>query len=181
MKRALPIFLDTLYTLALALWFGLAAGLLVAAARPGPPDATLSLFVQRAGGLTEAAGVVMVGVQFLLRRRYARVRQLMAVDGLRQLLTMGALLLAEFGRYGLFKPGHALVAHDIGVLCQLAGVQIAMLAAVTAITSWLLVPRTTIASAVAAAPTPTSTEPLPPSLKPTPPKSMKPKAQNRRK
>src|SRR5579871_2460963 len=104
MKRATPILLDTLYALALALWFGLAAGLFVVA-RPGTPDATQDLFARRAGGLIEAAGVAMVGVQFLLRRRYGRNRQLAVADGVRQLLTFAAFFLAELGRYSLLKPG----------------------------------------------------------------------------
>src|SRR5579863_4425843 len=122
MKRALPVLLDTLYALSLALWFGLAAGLFVVA-RPGPPDATLDLFTRRASGLIEAAGVAMIGVQFLLRRRYGRTRQLAAADGIRQLLTFGALFLAEFGHYSLLKPGSPVTAHQFNTLCQLAGVQ----------------------------------------------------------
>jgi hypothetical protein len=139
-KRVLPILLDTLYALALSLWFGLAAGLLVIA-HSGTPDVSQSLFAQRASGLIEAAGVAMIGVQFLLRRRYGRNRPLAAADGVRQLLTFGALFLAEFGRYHLLNAGTALTAHQYSVLCQLAGVQMLALAIVTALTSWLFVPR----------------------------------------
>ena len=94
MKRAILILLDTLYTLALALWFGLLTGLLLAA-HPGAPDAMLDMFLHRASAVVEAAGLTMVAVQFLLRRRYERYRQLAVADGIRQLLTFSALLLAE--------------------------------------------------------------------------------------
>jgi hypothetical protein len=136
MKRMLPILLDTLYALALALWFGLPVALFLLP-RPAIPDGTLASFVERATGLIEVAGIVMVVVQFLLRRRYARNRQLLVADGIRQLLTFGALLLAEFGRHGLLKPGHTLTAQDITALSWLAGAQMVVLAAVTALTSWL--------------------------------------------
>ena len=140
MKSTVLILLDTLYTLALALWFGMLAGLFVVA-HPGAPDAAFALFLHRSSALIEVAGIALVAVQFLLRRRYDRYRQLGVADGIRQLLTFSALLLAEFGRYSLLKPGHALVAGEVSTLSLLAAAQMVVLAGVTGITSWLLVTR----------------------------------------
>jgi hypothetical protein len=141
MKRAMPVLLDTLYVLALALWFGLAAGMLVVVSSKAP-NKVMDVFARRTGGLIEVAGIAMVGVQFLLRRRYQRDRQAFVADGVRQILTFLALLLAEFARYSLLRTDHAVTADDVVTLCRLDGAQMLVLTVVTALSSWLLVPRT---------------------------------------
>jgi hypothetical protein len=179
MKRALPILLDTLYALALALWFGLAAGLLVVAS-PAAPDSTLDLFARRASALIEAAGIAMIGVQFLLRRRYQRDRQAFVADGIRQILTFGALLIAEFGRYSLLKPGYQITVHDVSTLCVLATVQMIVLTAVTALTSWLLLPRPAAGAITTPASRPGAKPAVPP-MAAVQAKQAKPTTQQKRK
>ena len=136
MKRAILILLDSLYTLALALWFGLLAALLVAV-HCGMPGSSLGLFVHRSALVAEPAALTVVAAQFLLRRRYERIRRLAVADGVRQLLTFGALVLAEFGQYSLFRPGF-ITAARIATLSWLAAAQLAILAVVISMTSWLL-------------------------------------------
>lgn len=58
----------------------------------------LQSVLARTGDWFEVCGVVMFAAQFLLRRRYQRDKALSIVDGVRQLLTFGALLVLELPR-----------------------------------------------------------------------------------
>ncbi len=138
MKRALPLLLDTLHTLALALWLGALAVWAMLAQMPPAAAPTRALLAPQIAGLVEICGLLMVGAQFLLRRRYLTDKTRFVADGARQLLTFGALLLAEFGKYGQTAsqlPSSA--APGMG----LAFAQIALLIVVVALTSWLQAPR----------------------------------------
>jgi hypothetical protein len=90
--------LDTLFLLALAVWLGGIFTLWIAALPPAEKVSSL----QHLSGFIEFGGILMVAVQFLMRRRYQSVRLLFITDGARQLLTFAALLLAEMCRYNLF-------------------------------------------------------------------------------
>ncbi|HZO86792.1 MAG TPA: hypothetical protein VFB38_00530 [Chthonomonadaceae bacterium] len=157
MKRAVPLILDTLHALALAVWLG---GLvtfwfvIIPTVQLGPrltfneANAIFGGPQARLGRWIELCGLMMIGVQFLLRRRYQGDRARFIGDGVRQLLTFGALLLAEYARYsrpppGVFYPGGGINALLIG----LAIAQIALLAGVAALTAWLQLPRVTAAPA----------------------------------
>jgi uncharacterized membrane protein len=104
-KRTLPFLLDALHLLALAVWLGGLLTLWLAvmpAAFHGSANLTLRQSETVIGdalrgftSLVEICGLTMIGAQFLLRRRYQRDRRQFIVDGGRQLLTFGALLLAE--------------------------------------------------------------------------------------
>ncbi|HZP84466.1 MAG TPA: hypothetical protein VFB21_22720 [Chthonomonadaceae bacterium] len=135
MKRALPIVLDTLHALALGVWLG---GLVVlwGIVPSVVPAASLSEAARRFGGLVQFCGLVMLGVQFALRRRYQRDRAGFIGDGVRQLLTFGALFLAVLARYG---SNSASVSAFLG----LAAVQILLLVGITALTLWLQLPHPT--------------------------------------
>jgi hypothetical protein len=149
MKRALPIVLDTLHALALAVWLGGLAMLwltLVPVARqtPAPGLASGSAILNSVWrGQVEWAlrcGITMIGVQFLLRRRYQRNRPRYIGDGVRQLLTFGALLLALYAPRG--NPFAA--ANGFSMLMALAVAQAALLIAVTALTAWLQMPQANV-------------------------------------
>jgi hypothetical protein len=161
MKRAFPVLFDTLSALALAVWLG---GLVAffAVVEAGVPGKALNSILTRVGGLIEVCGIVMIGVQFLMRRRYQRSRSLFISDGVRQLLTFAALFVAEFGRYGPLRvlgTEGAGQTHALQVYTSLAILQIALLVGVIALTAWLQQPRPAIASAPA--PTPTAPAPAP--------------------
>ena len=104
-KRTLPFLLDALHLLALAVWLGGLLTLWLAvmpAAFHGSANLTLRQSETVIGdalrgftSLVEMCGLTMIGAQFLLRRRYQRDRKQFHADGVRQLLTFGALLLVE--------------------------------------------------------------------------------------
>ncbi len=158
MKRAIPAILDTVHTLALAFWlFGLivieAVAAPAAAHVPGTTSLQTGLWIgeslHRFGGMALICGLVMVGAQFLLRRRYRRDRALFIGDGVRQLLTFGALLVAEHSRDVLLPAlraagsgGNASEFYRLHhLVVSMAGLQIALLLAIGALTAWLQWPR----------------------------------------
>ncbi|HZT40595.1 MAG TPA: DUF4149 domain-containing protein [Chthonomonadaceae bacterium] len=167
MKRTiLPTILDTLHALALVLWLG---GIVVIRAIVAPAafhvtgltkmqaGSVVGESLRRLGPAIEVCGIVMVAVQFLVRRRYMRSRTLFLTDSVRQVLTLGALLLAEYGKYILFpaldaaRAANNMVAFDQAhhLYSTLAMVQVWLLFAVAVLTAWLQLPRVTPAPAPA--------------------------------
>lgn len=108
MRRALPIALDTLFFLAIIVWLG---GLIMFMANIQPEfrsahdsqilySSELQIGILRNfGRIIEMSGIIMVGLLFILRRRYQQQRNLFVIDGVRQLLTFLALMIAEYIRY----------------------------------------------------------------------------------
>jgi hypothetical protein len=158
MKRALPVVIETLHSLGMALWLGGIVALWIAALPPTEELAGL----RRLSGLIEFAGILMIGAQFLLRRRYLGNRRLFIGDGARQLLTFAALFLAEMCRYNLFPVMDSALAsgkmEDFSRLrffyLMIAVVEVLMLVGVAALTSWLNLPRPTLQTAAAPPPEP---------------------------
>ncbi len=171
MKRTLmPTFLDTLHTLALMLWLG---GIVVIGAIVAPAvfhiagltklqaGSVVGESLRRLGPVIEVGGLAMVAVQYLERRRYLRSRALFLMDSVRQVLTLGALLLAEYGKYVLFPAlDSARAANNMAsfdrfhhLYSALAMVQVWLLLGVAVLTAWLQLPRMTPAPATAAPPT----------------------------
>src|SRR5579871_3619464 len=170
MKRTLmPTFLDTLHALALMLWLG---GIVVIGAIVAPAafhvagltkmqaGSVVGESLRRLGPVIEVGGLVMVAVQYLERRRYLRSRALFLADSVRQVLTLGALLLAEYGKYVLFPAlDSARAANNLAsfdrfhhLYSALAMVQVWLLLGVAVLTAWLQLPRITPAPATAAPP-----------------------------
>lgn len=109
-KNHLPLLLDILHQLALALWLGGLVTLWLALMPAAFHDAELTVrqsemvmgaTLRRFVGLAEIAGLTMIAAQFLLRRRYRSDRRAFVADGVRQLLTFSALLLAELAMRAL--------------------------------------------------------------------------------
>ncbi len=155
-KTVVGIF-DTLHTLALALWLGglvVLGGLVAPALFQGTALAeadareVYSLLIQRFVTWADVCGVTMLLVQFLLRRRYQKNQTHYVVDGLRQLLTFAALLLAEMCFRNLFNNLNATrrvgelahVAKLEGTYAILALSQTGILVVVAMLTVWLNLP-----------------------------------------
>ncbi len=182
MKRTLPILLDTLHDVALALWLGgvvlfwMLATSGALQVRNVPLEAVNAVLGAAWGVLglwAERCGLVMIGVQFVLRRRFQRHRPSFVADGVRQLLTFGALLLTEYAYRGtthraiLYShtvPGGTVTAPD-AALMGLCVAQIVLLIGVMALTIRLR-PLTALVAAPAA-PAPTVTPATPPPNRPT--------------
>jgi uncharacterized membrane protein len=168
MRRAFVIALDTLHTLGLVVWLGglIMIGAVVAPAafhiagftRPQSASVvgeSLRLF----GRYAELSGAFMVGIQFLLRRRYQYDKTLYLGDALRQFITLGALMAAEYCRSILFPALDASQAahrtaqfdHLHHAYTSISMVQVGLLVAVAGLTSWLQMPRTARATAAPAA------------------------------
>ena len=177
MKRTLlPTLLDTLHALALMLWLG---GIVVIGAIVAPAafhvvgltkmqaGSVVGESLRRLGPVIEICGIVMVAAQYLLRRRYLRSRTLFLADSVRQVVTLGALLLAEYGKYVLFpaldaaRAANNMAAFDQShhLYSSLAMAQVWLLFAVAVLTAWLQLPRVTPAPVAAAPP---SAEPAKP-------------------
>lgn len=140
MKRYFSLVLDTAHSVALSLWLG---GLVVVVAvlpsSAGRVDAQAGL-----GSIVEMAGLTVVGVQWLLRRRYQYHRSRFVADGVRQLLTFAAFFAAEYVRYGVLTRGavSAIGVDRLASACRIAdAVQIAVLVVIAALTAWLVAPR----------------------------------------
>lgn len=171
MKRPLPILLDMLYSLSLALWLGGAVVLWTSVVpvvgrfgglTQAQSGAVVCEILRRFGGIVEMCGLALLGVQFLLRRRYQRVRAFYVGDGVRQLLTFGAFFLAEYVRYSLMPVLEAARTAQNGQnfarLTQLSGtltmIEVFLLAGVVALTVWLQMPRPVPVASSAVATTP---------------------------
>lgn len=154
LKSWVPALLDGLHLLALAVWLGglvtlwlavmpaafQASGLTVREA-----ETVVGNCLRSFTGLVEMCGIAMAGAQFALRRRYQAVRALFVADGIRQLLTFGALLLAEFNLRVLLpqmdaarQQANVKVFHDLHQnYALLATFQAIFLIVVGLITAWL--------------------------------------------
>lgn len=154
MRKFLPLILDTLAAVALAIWLGSLVTLLTAF-RPGAFDlpgvsgansSFISLRVLNGvAGIIEGSGFVLIGVQFILRRRYLSNRELYVMDGFRQLFTFAALFIAFYIRINILNkinllkmPNLEAHHHTIQVLFV---IQTVLLVLATAITTWLQMPR----------------------------------------
>lgn len=146
MKRNLIILLDTVQALALSVWLGgaaifwlalapLASG--SAGADAGAFHTLLAAAQLRVGSVIQICGIAIVGVQFVLRRRYQRDRTRFLVDGIRQACTLGALFIEEFPRYVHTANGTMMSAGINSTLIGLGAAQVVLLAIVVGLTTWL--------------------------------------------
>lgn len=182
LKALVPVLLDGLHLLALAVWLGGLVTLWLAVM----PAAfhTSGLTVRQAEvvigdslrnftAIVEMCGIAMAGAQFVLRRRYQAIRALFVADGIRQLLTFGALMLAEVNLRVLLpqmdvarQQAHVAEFHSLHQnYAVLATLQAIILLVVGILTAWLQSPR---AAAVV---------PIPASASPAPSSSSSPEAQ----
>ena len=156
-KRTVPLLLDILHAVALAVWLGglvVIAGVVMPTLFPASglvaemAEKLAGTILRRFLPLVEICGLVMLGAQFLVRRRYQKSQNLFVGDGVRQLLTFGALLLAEMclrdllpqmdrarldGKLALFQSLHTLYS-------AFATAQMVVLGLVVALTVWLHAP-----------------------------------------
>ena len=84
------------------------------------------------GLITEINGLILIGLQFLGRRRYQGDRKLFILDGGRQLLAFAALFVHEFYRYGLYPH---LKQTQVNTVHLLFGVELLLVIAMIAV-SW---------------------------------------------
>lgn len=138
MNRTLTLVFETIHFLALALWIGAQATVLVLFSSGGVP----ALFMQRERALVELWGLIMVAVQWLIRRRFSGSRKLYLMDGVRALLTFTALFAGEYIKYssGASKTlsiTSAIIQKSGGEMV-LIGAQIGLLAGVCAMSIDLL-------------------------------------------
>lgn len=164
MKRTIPyaitLVLDALHFLALALWLGglltlwLAlmpaafggAGLTTRAA-----EAVTGETLRRFAPIVEVCGIVLIGTQLGLRFWGGRERPLFLARGLRQILTLCALLLAEVclrsvlpGMDAARRAAHVAEFHSLHQgYTALATLETLLLIAVSLLTVWLHQPRPT--------------------------------------
>jgi hypothetical protein len=148
MKITLPLVFETVHALALALWLGADAALMIlvsvgAAAAP-------HTVVVRELAVIEFSAIVAVGIQFLTRHRYKKSRTLYVADGVRHLLTFTALILAAYVMNSV-KGKSIGVMESETIAYATAGGQIALLAAVSAISLWLLAASVSVAATAAQA------------------------------
>ncbi len=154
-RKYLPLILDTLATVALAIWLGAVVTLLTAC-RPGAfvlifgpalaQSSRISLEVCRgAASLVEGSGFVLIAAQYVLRRRYQGNREMFIADGVRQLFTFGALFTVFYMRINILNKINFSDARDLtGTLPTIRSlflVQVVLLVAAAAITTWLQIPR----------------------------------------
>lgn len=120
-------------------------------AKDWPPSALLLPVISVLGPVLELCGLTMLGIHFVLRRRYQRSRPHFVADGVRQLMAFGAFFLAEFVRYSLFPVmASAENARFMALVSQyssLAVVQLLLLVGITGITAWLALPPVAVARA----------------------------------
>ena len=160
-KVFVPILLDGIHLLALAVWLGglVTLWLAVMPAAFHTSGLTMREAEAVAGNslrgftiLVEMCGIAMAGAQFALRRRYQAVRALFVADGIRQLLTFGALLLAEINLRVLLpqmdaarQQAHVAEFHNLHQnYAVLATMQAIVLIVVGLLTAWLQSPRPVI-------------------------------------
>lgn len=149
MKRNIPLILDTLAFTALAVWLGgLAvcwAALVPAVHAAGGEPAASDIFVEtlrRLSAIIESCGIILAALQWVLRRRYQRIRNLFVADGVRMLILFFALFFAEYGRYVLIPA--LLRTHSFAAYATLEGLalgQAVLLVVYAAITVWLQLPQ----------------------------------------
>jgi hypothetical protein len=148
MKITLPLVFETVHALALALWLGADAALIIlvslgAAAMP-------RIAVVRELAIIEFAAIVMISIQFLTRHRYKKVRTLYVADGVRHLLTFTALLLAAYIMNSVKEKSIGVLESTTAAYATTVA-QIVLLTAISSITIWLLAASTRLAATSAAA------------------------------
>lgn len=182
MKRYVPLVLETIGGLALAIWLGgLAVMWLVLAPSAhsvagASQPAALALFeetLRRFSVVIEACGIVIAAVQWVLRRRYARDKSRFVADGVRMVIVFIALFGAEYCRYVLLPT--LLKTHSSGAystLMAMAVLQAVLLVGYATITGWLQLPGVGNSSAPVTAttvqPDPIRPTQSPNATKPTP-------------
>jgi putative copper export protein len=151
MRRFIPLILDTIAVVALAVWLGglVACWMVLSPTVNGMPVETIpmaqKLFAEtlrRFSGVVEACGLVLAAIQWVLRRRYQRDQSLFVADGARMLVVFVALFCAEYGRYVLIPTLLKTQAPAAAsTLAALAVAQAVLLIGYTGITGWLRLPR----------------------------------------
>ncbi|MDE2125581.1 MAG: hypothetical protein KGJ62_03245 [Armatimonadetes bacterium] len=158
-RFALVVVFESLQSLGLIVWLGglaiigavvAPAAFSVAGLTPLQAGSVVGESLRSLGGLIEVSGVVMAASQFVLRRRWMQTRSLYIADGFRQLLTLAALMVAEFCRYSLFPAlDFARRKNDIPrfeqlhhIYSNMAMVQVVLLLGVLLIAGWLNASRT---------------------------------------
>ncbi len=161
MKITLSLVLETVHALALALWIGGEAALIVLV---GCGAAVAShIFVVREQSVIEFAAIVMICIQYLTRHKFKKLKTLFVVNAVRNLLTFTALILAVYVMNSV-KGTSIGVLESPTVAYVTAGGQLLLLAAVSAITLWLLAASARVAVS-AVTPTPATVVAAPPSPK----------------
>lgn len=176
-KRALPLVMETLHWLALAVWLGSQAALLMLIG-----GQTSNPFFIRMESTVVYCGILMIGIQYLGRRRYQQDRARSIADAFRQLFTFAALMLAVYIREVLHKKMPADYSFSTFLThseIKYAGVQIALLVAVAALSVRLQMdPSLTPSPQPAARPNSTEQANRPPTV---PSSVAKPRPSNTRK
>ncbi|MDW8207607.1 MAG: hypothetical protein RMJ43_07195 [Chloroherpetonaceae bacterium] len=103
-RRAVVVALEVLHAVALGVWSGGSVVLCWLVWRAGG-GGVVGDVARWFSGVVEVCGVVVVGVQFVLRRRYAGWRVGYVWDGVRQLVTFGAFFAGEWVRYSVLGVG----------------------------------------------------------------------------
>ena len=138
MKRSLPLILETIHSVAIALWLGGSACAILLALSGGAP----ALYQGKSDAVIELAGFLCVGIQFLTRKRYQANRMLFVGDGVRHLLTFAALVVMEAVKLNLHAASRAsLTARVSPVEIPALALEIVLLIAVSAFTIWLPSPQ----------------------------------------
>ena len=160
MKRYVPLILDTIAVVALAIWLGGLAACWMALApamHATPADAlpaaqkVFAETLRRFSAVTESCGVILAALQWVLRRRYQHNQMLFVADGVRMLAMFVALFAAEYGRYVLIPT--LIKTQSPAAVNALAGfaiVQGVLLVGYATITSWLQSPGLAVSSPVVA-------------------------------
>ena len=185
------VLLDGLHLLALAVWLGGLVTLWLAVMPAAFHTSGLTLREAEAvvGGslrnftaLVEVCGIALAGAQFVLRRRYQAVRLLFLADGIRQLLTFGALMLAEVNLRVLLPQmdaarlqAHVAEFHNLHQnYAVLATFQALILIAVGVLTAWLQLPPSISTAVVKPTIIPSLTPTVPASRTADEPQTQKP-------
>ena len=142
MSRPLKLAFETIHYLAMSLWIGGEAAVLILITSGGLP----ALFMARERALIEFWGFIMVAVQWLTRRRFQRQKSLYLIDSARHLLTFAALFVGEWAKYsgtaGASASTHSVrAAHALQNRLELpvAGAQLGLLAVVCVLSVYLMI------------------------------------------
>lgn len=134
-RRVVVVVLDVLHALALGVWLGGSVVLWWLVVRYGGLDVVVA-GARWLSGVVELCGVVVVGVQFVLRRRYVREGVRYVWDGVRQLVTFGAFFAGEWVRYSVLVAGEGGVV-AWGSYVWFTGFQVVALGVVVGVGVWL--------------------------------------------
>ncbi len=117
------VLLELIQLLAVALWLGTAAAPWFFSALRPLLWHSAPLLHQQQNAVT-LFGLLLLGGQWLVRRRYRHKRQLFVAEGVRWLLTFGALLAAETAASPAFAQA-------------LSAIQVVLLSGVLLLSAWL--------------------------------------------